>query len=111
MVSQKGSLHIPNFDLERILHKRSSDQIVVLPFKRGMQPQMLHNLIIQIILVILQIVTDRTNRPTFNFKNKRLVSLRVKSVAIDLGTQTDLIVHLHESMVILDLFTGGRVLH
>lgn len=112
VIANEGAVHSTDFQLERIFQETTTNQIIIFTLKAWMQATIAVDAIIKIILIMWEIISDGAYWSCLYFKNEGFACDGVNIVAIDLWTQTYVIVQLHKSMMIIfyDLICFGGIL-
>lgn len=85
MIGNKSTIHPANFNLHGILHKTTPNKIKIFPLKTLISPSNRVNIIIFIILIIFDIISNWSTCSWFDFENKWLTILII-TTAIYLWT-------------------------
>jgi hypothetical protein len=88
MVSDSGTLHLPNLHLHDVLKEASSDQVIKLSFIAAMLSLILANLIVQVVDVVRKIVPHDTSRSCLKLKHD-FIAVGIDTPGIDLRPEED----------------------
>lgn len=108
VVGNKSAIHSSDLELEGILDKSSSDEIVILSFETFEFALLFVDWIVHVILIPLNVISDGCTGSGFYFENKRFAGLVVVT-AIDLRSQEQVIVCDSVSVIVF-LFRNDQLL-